>query len=389
MPEPQSPSQPQKPPQQSPTQPADELEELEEPEEGDYAGLISYNAKKLWIRYRGPIRRNFVKAVVAIVIVALAYYYFFLRPQPGSLTVSVTQIDSDKPAMATVSLFYEGGASAAEDALTDETGVALFSRVPSEKRLTVKVTPVSGKLATATKSVSLKSGDKSSLEVEVGLKTRLKFAGTGYSTMLGPSCSRALLVEVLNDGSSAESVVLTADEDIADYAKAPAQEEFLEGGTSMFIPVRVTAKGDEGQVSGSIRIKGTTVRMPLAIIQGQKPSKLEVSFDKADAKDFTAIAGGEIVKKSNVIVKNIAPEGSLPLTDLNVSASDDFAPWASFGLQQVDEANAQDGVPPGGQVLFGYTVRIPAGTPAGEYIGRLDVSSSCGSQSIPLNARLE
>ena len=378
---------PQQPRQFQPSA-ADELEELEEPEEGDYAGLVSYNAKKLWIRYRDPIRRNFVKALAALVFIAVAYWYFFARPQPGALTIEIMQADSDKPVMATVSLSYEGGASAGDDILTDETGIALFLSVPSEKQLLVKVVPVNTKLAMATKTASVESGGRKSVQITVGLKTRLKFVETSYSTLLGPSCSRTLLVGVENGGASTEAAVLTADEPVSGFVKASSEESYLEPGDRLIIPVRVTAGGDGSEVSGSLRIKGTTVAVPLSIIQGQKPSKLDVSFDKADAKDFIASSGADVVKKSNVFVKNAAPEGSLPLTDVKVSVRYDFVPWVTFGLQQVDEANANDGVLPGGEVLFGYTVRIPAGTPPGEYIGTLDVSSSCGSVSLPLNAQL-
>ncbi|MFH1199929.1 MAG: hypothetical protein V1708_02585 [Candidatus Micrarchaeota archaeon] len=386
---PQNPQQPVPSRVPAPAIEAPEEEELEEPEEGDAVGMLRYNAEKLWVHWRGPIRRNFVKGVFVLALLAVAFWYFFARPQPGTVILSVVRVDSDGAGVPSlITATYEGGTTAAEGLITDETGVV---RIPlaAGKGFSVRVAPVSAKLRAITSSQSaLSSREQRGVEIQVGAKTGLKFVSDPVSVSLGAKCSRTISVTVANEGQAQEAAELVPDEGLSGFLRSTGLGEPIEPGDAVAIPVKLTAGGEEGQASGKIRIKGTTVSLPVSIASGNSPSKLEVGFDKPEAKDFTGPAGAEIVKKSNVMVKNAAAPDSVALTDISVAVYGDFIPWHSLDLAKIDQANAEEGIPPGGQELFQFTIRVPADTPPGPYIGRLEVSSSCGSVSIPLNAQI-
>ncbi|MFH1107119.1 MAG: hypothetical protein V1787_04455 [Candidatus Micrarchaeota archaeon] len=376
-------------PKQAPAlQPQEDEEELEEPEEGDYAGLAKYQALRLWFRVRGPLKRYWLPLLVLVAIVGLGYWYYFARPQPGSIVLRVMQVDEDKGVLATVSLAYEDGNPVGGELLTDPNGLVVLNGVPAGRDLQLQVTPLSSKLKPALKFVSaLDSRESRKAEVQVGRKTGLKFISSGYSAVVASKCSRSLLVEVENTGVSDEALAITAEGQVADLVR-PTQSDVIEPETQVLVPVRITAKSGGGDVSGSLRIRGTTVSVPLEVTVKETRPRLDVSFDQPDAKDFTAPPG--TVKKSYVIIRNGGGADSAPITDVNVSVKGDFANWASVTeTDQIADANAGDGIPAERTASFLFTVSVPMDALPGQYVGKLEVASSCDTHNILLNAVIQ
>lgn len=376
-----------------PSAPApEEEEELEEPEEGDTAGQFKYQFDRATQGVRrqftdpdSPLRRHAFKALLALGILLLAYWYFFLRPQPGTLSVQAALIDDDskKLAGAAVSLAFADGSPAHEDTITDETGRAVLAGVPSQSDLVLTVRPSDGKLEPFTARVRISSGESKALAAAIGVRTGLRFVADHYDLSLPANCQQTLQVPVANAGQQPETASLVADDDTGFLKPLPDVESLSTGETAVF-SVAVSAKQ---AAAGKLRIKDTTRSAKVSVQVSDQAPNMEAAFAKTQAQDFTASAAELPVRQaSQVTISNTAPEGAPPLTDLNVSVRGDVADWVTLSdLDFIDAANQKGGLEPGKDVIFTYKITVPAGTQPGPYTGILHVSSACDEKNLPLN----
>ncbi|MBU1197129.1 hypothetical protein KJ765_01305 [Candidatus Micrarchaeota archaeon] len=364
----------------------EEEEELEEPEEGDYVNVFKYQFAKFWRNARDPIKKNAPKFLLAIGIIALAYWFFFIKPQPGTLNIEAAYIDNNERQVigAAVSLSYADGTPAVDETITDENGFVTLVGVPAEEPLVLRITPSSSKYDSYRTTIELSSQQTRRIEALLGKKTGLAFMQDHYDLSLPAGCSRTLPIEIENRGSKEEVVTLVADEDMVEYVRPLSSIDFIAPGEIITVPVVVRA-GD-GDYEGNIRFKETALGTRLTVKESQDIPKLSVRFDKSNAADFqTDSSALPAVMKSQVIISNNGRTGTPYLTDINISVSGDLIPWVALDLELVDEANRKGGIAPEKDVLFGYTVIVPIGTPTGPYTGRLRVQSACDEVHIPLN----
>ncbi|MFH0971940.1 MAG: carboxypeptidase-like regulatory domain-containing protein [Candidatus Micrarchaeota archaeon] len=342
----------------------------------------------------GAIKSNLKIVLALFVIIAIISAYFLLQPRTATLIVEATQLDSpgDAIAGATVTLQQDDGLIVAE-AISDEIGNAKLSNVPADKDLVLKIAPIEANLVPYKKSIRLDAQSSSTVEAELERRNYLSVAKNAYEFTLAPGCSQKLEILVDNTlGSSDFETQLIAGFDLEDFIKTGEPMAIPAGGEETLLAIMQwpANANTQSERKGTLRLKYTNKKIDLKLKKTDKKPKLDVSFEKSETKDFRADeADLPVVKKTQVKVRNTGGTGAMPVTELSVSVTGDFAPWTKLDLTTLDEANAAGGIAPGTEVLFGITITVPAGTPKGPYTGQMIVSSACDKKPISLNAKIE
>jgi hypothetical protein len=339
-------------------------------------------------------KKNAKIIAVLCILLALGAAYFLMQPRTGNLTIEVTQMDSPGEAIvgASVSVTMADGKSAIpQEILTDEIGLIKLYNVPAEVPLAIRVTPPDTNVNSFKKTVTLENGGSVTVEAALEKRNSLSFDQNSYEFIMAPGCFQKLLVDVSNLGEGAFDTDLIPDEKIKKFVERHDVATIPTGGKAILIAKLQMPSDAEAETKGSMRLKYTSNRkIDITLKKSDKKPKLDVSFEKTEAKDFKSVeAELPAIKKSQVKIRNTGGSGSPSLSEIKISIIGDFASWAALDLATIDEINANGGIGPGQEVLFGLTITVPAGTVKGPYSGQMIVSTNCDSKPIPLSARIE
>ncbi|MFA4946838.1 MAG: carboxypeptidase-like regulatory domain-containing protein [Candidatus Micrarchaeia archaeon] len=306
------------------------------------------------------------KLVLAAVIIALLAWGLFLRPFPGSLSVSVVELDSgDAVVGAQVDVISSESGEIIYSDYTDESGAVEFKSVPSGRELLVEVAP-GGKYAFERSSVTLESRGASSLEVEVARDWKLKVEATRSEFNAGAGCLVSVELAVTNEGDAPVPLEFVAS---GGLAGATFEARTLNARTRETFTVLAAAPEKEGETAGALRVKYTNEEEAFTINVVDAPT-LGVSPASIDETIPTGSSG--FVEYLDLTLqgegKGIELEASCKATGA------DLAGKVSITDTNPDSLLSQE-TPKRFKLLFG-----PFNT--GSYGGQLVCETSCGKKTI-------
>ena len=336
-----------------------------------------------------PLKKYIPIIIAGIVIIAALYWYFAIRPQPGTITVIVSELDSDRMIPgATISISLAG--NVIKEGTTDDDGSAVFGGVPTGEQLSVSVdSPISG-LDSGPSTIALASAENGEVDVKLERKTELKIDSGNVNLKLGPACAKKVDVAITNAGTADEEAELVASDGLESIAKIEGGKITLFGGDVGTLSATISAP-EEGKIEGMLRIRGTQKGISVSVERSAKSPKTDVSFERSEAKDFrVSTTDLPVTKTSQVRIRNNGDYDAPPLSDINVQTEGEVSEWITIDKQPIDEINGNGGIQPSSEgILFTFSITVPAGTAKGTYSGRLKVSSSCGNLPTSLYVNVE
>jgi hypothetical protein len=311
------------------------------------------------------------KLIFIFLILAAALWFFVLAPKPGSLSVSVYELDSRlELSGVTVDLVLPDGKVRSK--FTDDLGQVSFSEVPSEVDLTIRIRPPTTHQS-AVDSARLKSGVSDSVSVLLGRNVKLELSSESTSLSLGTDCATSVPVSVRNLGAEPVDVSLVGDGALSGLVSSEPQ--VLQGGASSLVDASVTAPHDSGQSKGQIRVKFSNAKVPFSL-DVTKPAELNVQPNRI----IERVTGGQPLKKL-ISVRNNGRDGVL--RDLKVEVTGEVA---SYIPTLVFSDNRPLG--PGEENILTLIGDVPAFS-GQKLVGVLLVSSSCRRVSIPIELEIQ
>ncbi len=196
------------------------------------------------------------KLVLGLAILAIIFWGLFLRPRPGTLTITVERLDSgEKVAGATVELTAPDG-RVEQTEYSDNAGRVVFSSVGSGTEYGVFVDPGQG-YETETEYFSIESGEAASLSVEVARDYGLELSVEQERFSVGAGCKARIPVEVVNGGEEPAEVELVTGGGLKSWPYESAKTTVgAKEARQLVIEVGVP-EGEEGGASGEVRAKYT------------------------------------------------------------------------------------------------------------------------------------
>ena len=314
--------------------------------------------------------------LIFIVLAAAAYYaYFYVIPRPGTLTVSVSELDGGPLEDAEVTVIDSDGKTLGTELTSG--GIASFANMPSRKTLKIQVSKGIAFRPGGT-TAEIPSGESASAEVPLERKNSLSFVGNGIPSAIPAGCADEFQVEVANSGSDNFDAELVAEEEAAEVLSvvSPKQTVFFNSSTNFAVKINSDAKIDEsGQAAvkkGSLRIKKTLRKLPLSlkIIQ-----KLNVEAAPADISIRTAE-----LQKTRLTFTN---RGEQPVTgvQLKLNGDADLKQACGQDLQSCiaieNLGSVSSEIPPsGGQLTFSLVI-TPPNQPGKPFLGSIELTANC------------
>ena len=336
-----------------------------------------------------PLKKYSLIIIEGILIIAVLYWYFAVRLQPGTITVTVGELDSDRMIPgATISISMAG--NVIKEGTTDDQGNAVFGGVPAGETLSISVDSPISDLESGPSSITLQSAENRKVEVKLERKTELKVESGNVNLKLGQNCEKKVDVAISNAGTADEEAELVASDGLESIAKIEGGKIALVGGDSGILSATISTP-NEGKIEGKLRIKGTEKGITVSVERSAKSPKTDVSFERSEAKDFRVQTSDlPVTKTSQVRIRNNGDYDAPPLSDLKVETEGDVSEWITIDKQPINEINGKGGILPSSEgVLFTFSITVPAGTTKGTYSGRLKVSSACGDSQTSLYVNVE
>ncbi len=308
------------------------------------------------------------KLVVLLIILAAALWFFVLAPKAGSLTLSVTEIDSGEK-IENVQVDLGGTGQKTVTKFTGGSGSVSFNDVPAATELTLDVlTPPGYEIAGDLESVlTLKSGERKSVSVTLAQDVDLSIQATVEEISLGTQCQSTVQVSVKNNGNDAFNVQLVGDGALKGLLESEARRVAPQSQQSF--QVNVTAPAKKGTAAGRIRAQFTDASDAFTI-ETTDPEQLRVSPTGYSER----VQPGAAIKKQFTIENN-GRTGEA--RDIRFSLAGDFGPLGAQ-ITQSDELPLK---PKQTKIM---TLEFNAPSSAGKSAGVLIVSSACQRIQVPL-----
>lgn len=216
---------------------------------------------------------------------------FFLRAAPGSLRVSVKELDGSALAGVEVRVLDSEDNELFVD-YTSESGLVSFKNLPSRTTLSIEV-DAGPSHKTVRKEFELESSEEKSLGVEMERALDLEISLPDKPKTISEGCSRKLVFTVTNKKEEAVEVQLVGDGDLEELVSS--EPKAVGAGEAIQVDATISLAGGErkGAVKkGSVRIKYSRKGVALDLLVTEA-IKISVS------PDFLRIraASGELVKE--------------------------------------------------------------------------------------------
>ncbi len=335
----------------------------------------------------GPLRPYLPYIAVGLLVLAGAYYFLFLAPKPGSVVVTVSELDGGAIDNAQVYFTDSSGKPVGSTQFT-AGGTAVFDGIPTQTQLFVTV-EAGGGYNTARQAVELAAGSNN-VEVQVERKNGIEITATNVPQSFASGCKDRFFVEVTNFGEDTFAAELVS-EGTGDFPRYFAVQQ---GGQriigpnesanfSVFAELPDSPGSDGGvQLDGAIRVKGTGKKVAIGGSVGKQlhleasESEIRYTLDSSNARLITIRNTGELALEN--FATGLSLEGKLR----DACGSDGAR---CFSIETLGEGGGRNAIAPGSKTDI--VLRI---TPPGEpdtYFGALEITGTCLNSpgiSIPI-----
>ncbi len=313
--------------------------------------------------------------IILLAIVVVSVWWFYNLPKPGALFVTVTELDSNQQIAGTlVSLEWPDGnlLGDAFTQVTDETGVASFTNVPTQRELVINTDPGQGNFAPTRVEVKLENGGSKSEKISIArTATGIELAPLTLTGTVSETCVKQSIVTITNNGQDSLEAALIGSGALQTVISSqpttilPGSSENL----SIYIDVSKTGKKKGESLTGELRLKGMNkkVSLNLKIVE---PPKVEIT-----PSSLLCPAGKQLCQQI-VTIKN---SGANTLNNLVVEPSAEIASVLENG--DVVRYYNTDVISAGGKANFGVSI-----TPSSPVIGVITVKADCFEEQITVQA---
>lgn len=219
--------------------------------------------------------------VLLALAAAGAHVYFNVIAHPGSLTVSVKELDGGRLNDAEVTVVDEESGKTLATDLTDG-GTVTFYKLPSRKKLQVEVAKGIAFLPETTYA-EIPSAGEATADVKLERKNSLSFGASEIPSSVPVGCADEFNVEVRNAGSDNFEAELLVEGGLEGVLSVPEGKKTAYYNSTTNFSVRALVDrepsgGEEDPLTktGSLRVKKTSRTLPLSIKINPK-IQLEVS----------------------------------------------------------------------------------------------------------------
>lgn len=314
-------------------------------------------------------RIGLAKIILFVIIIAVGWWFITL-PKPGTLFITVTELDGTQPIEgALVSLQWPDGnlLGDAFSTITDSSGVASFTNVPSGRDLTI-VVEGTGEFESARSNVILASEESKSEVVKLPHIGDVRLSPSTLTGAVSETCIKEARITVTNNGANPVEAVFVGSGAL-ETAISSIPITVLPGSSenaSVFIDVAKTGKKKAQVLTGEIRLKGMNKKVNVNLQVGEAP-KIDVS-----PASLSCAAG----RPSCQQIVTIANNGASTLNNLKVEPSATVA--TVLENSDVERYYTTDSISPGGEAKFGTTI-ISTTAPI---IGVVTVKADCFIKQI-------
>ncbi|MBI4406681.1 hypothetical protein HY571_02090 [Candidatus Micrarchaeota archaeon] len=308
------------------------------------------------------------RIILFIIVLGVAWWFVSL-PKPGNLLVTVTELDgTQRVAGALVSLQWPDGRIIGDafTTVTDSSGVASFTNVPTEKELAIVIEGI-GEYSSTHIETRLASGQSRSEEAQLPKNIRATLSPGSIAGSVSETCVKQSLVTITNNGEGELQGIFIGEGSLQTAVSSEPTTIFpgTSENVSVFIDVSKTNKRKGERLTGEIRLKGTRKSTRLNFQVGEAPR-----VDVNPASLSCQLNRGEC--QQIVTIKN---SGDSSLSNLRISVSPSIVSILQDG--DVERFYTSDSIAPGAEAKFG--VRIIAASTA---IGVISVTADCFSRQI-------
>lgn len=313
------------------------------------------------------------KILLILIVLVAALWFFVLAPKPGSVRVSLSEIDSNDK-IENVQIDLTAGDQKTVTKFTDGSGSVRFDNVPPGTDVELYISPPSTHRlgSDAETSFQLKSAESKTISVTLVQAADIQVSAKQDSLALGTECQTQMAVDVTNKGSQPFAVQLVGDGGLKGVVES--EEKTIAAGGTQIIPVTLTAPAKKGTQSGALRVKFTD-QSDKFTLEATDPEQLRVNPSAYNER----VEPGAAIKEQ-FSLENTAKSGEA--RDLKVELTGDFA---SIGAR----ATFSDELPLKPKERKILTLELNAPSSDGESVGVLIVSSACQRLQIPLELNVE
>ena len=224
---------------------------------------------------------------LVLLLAVAAYAYLYIVPHPGTLTISVGELDGSSLNDAEVTVLDAATGKTLASDLT-QSGSVKFFNMPAQKELTIETSKGTA-YDPNTVRATIPSGREKEVQVDLTRHTALSFGNSQIPPTIPLGCADDFPIEVRNSGTDnfdAELLVEDIEGELPEnrlvgVISVPDGKKTVYYNTSTNFSVRVAssgqnADGDNSVKSGKLRIKKTNVHRDITLKLSPK-IQLEVS----------------------------------------------------------------------------------------------------------------
>ena len=222
------------------------------------------------------------KIVLALLIISVLYWGLFLRPSPGSLSISVIELDSGESIVGAEVIIYSENGEQMELDYTDNSGSVRFQGISSREELTIEVSPgVQHK--TRAESIQIESGENADLQVRVERDWSLEVDAISKQYYAGAGCTAIVSLMITNKGEAAVPIEFVGTGDLEGLLLTSARALNAKTKETMEVQIAVPNKENAGsELNGKVRVKYSNAGDSI-VINVLEPPSLDLSPNAINA----------------------------------------------------------------------------------------------------------
>ncbi len=258
--------------------------------------------------FKTAVEKIGVGKIVAVIILLAVAFVVINLPRPITVDVAVSALDGGEVAADTPDIVVAySDLFGSQRPKVRAVGDGFRVSVPSKTQVRFEASVAGFEHKSVTKTFE---GD-GNVELELARVTDLAFVSPSISGSMGPDCQVAFSAEVANSGSSSELFELVSDLKSAFTAVSGEVSVDAGGRNSSQFLISSAGQSEGGEVSGSVRIKGTEKKLPVSLKVGKTPTfdvPAEISFTDSEDKFVVDVRNNG---ESDVSGLKVAPSDAL------------------------------------------------------------------------------
>ena len=272
----------------------------------------------------GPILdkvKSLLPLLIVLAVIAIAAFWYLSLPKPGTINVTVRQIDGEGINGVLVTLLNAQGDEAVPPQITLNGGRATFANVPGGADYTVITQPLPGYTDSAPQPITLASGASETARLELGknapnIKIALDTESQQAIGALTANCVQPITVKISNAGTEAyQAELVTGPNDKQAEIVLDQTTKDVLSGEEVAVTGKILVGGVVDEYSEnayekqmSIRIKGTNGADTTI------PINLKVTSTTKLELDYTTLSVSQ--REPYTAFINLQNTGDKPITNL-------------------------------------------------------------------------